>query len=58
MKGVDPLFLLNHFCYLDSARKLKQKMTFSRYAGPGSHRLVDHLILRIASWKQRVIMYP
>lgn len=38
LPGVDPLWLLNHFHLLDSARAGDQGMTFSRYAGPGSHR--------------------
>ncbi|MFT4217236.1 MAG: glycoside hydrolase family 31 protein [Micropruina sp.] len=36
--GLDPLWLLNHFHYLDSARRGHRPITFSRYAGPGSHR--------------------
>ncbi|MEV6285933.1 TIM-barrel domain-containing protein [Kribbella sp. NPDC051770] len=36
--GVDPLWLLNHFHTLDAARDGRPGMTFSRYAGPGSHR--------------------
>ncbi|NII42476.1 alpha-glucosidase (family GH31 glycosyl hydrolase) [Curtobacterium flaccumfaciens] len=44
--GVDPLWVLNHFHLLDSARGGDGGggggggggMTFSRYAGPGSHR--------------------
>jgi alpha-glucosidase (family GH31 glycosyl hydrolase) len=36
--GVDPLWLLNHFHHLDAARDGRPGMTFSRYAGPGSHR--------------------
>ncbi|WP_129337922.1 TIM-barrel domain-containing protein [Cellulomonas endophytica] len=36
--GVDPLWMLNHFHYLDSAREGRRGLTFSRYAGPGSHR--------------------
>ena len=36
--GLDPLWMLNHFHFLDSARDGKRPMTFSRYAGPGSHR--------------------
>lgn len=31
--GIDPLWMLNHFHYRDNGR-----ITFSRYAGPGSHR--------------------
>ena len=38
MPGLDPLWMLNHFHYLDSARDGKRPITFSRYAGPGSHR--------------------
>src|SRR6478609_1015033 len=36
--GIDPLWMLNHFHYLDSARDDRRGLTFSRYAGPGSHR--------------------
>lgn len=36
--GLDPLWMLNHYHFLDSARTGKRPMTFSRYAGPGSHR--------------------
>jgi alpha-glucosidase (family GH31 glycosyl hydrolase) len=36
--GLDPLWLLNHFHYLDSARGGRRPLTFSRYAGIGSHR--------------------
>jgi alpha-glucosidase (family GH31 glycosyl hydrolase) len=36
--GVDPLWMLNHFHYLDSGRDGRRPLTFSRYAGPGSHR--------------------
>lgn len=38
VKGLDPLWMLNHYHYLDSGRDGKRRMTFSRYAGPGSHR--------------------
>ena len=38
MAGLDPLWLLNHFHFLDSARRGQRPITFSRYAGPGSHR--------------------
>lgn len=38
MEGMDPLWMLNHFHFLDSGRNGKRPMTFSRYAGPGSHR--------------------
>lgn len=36
--GLDPLWMLNHYHYLDNARNGKRPMTFSRYASPGSHR--------------------
>lgn len=38
--GLDPLWLLNHFHYLDHQKNTKdnQPLIFSRYAGPGSHR--------------------
>src|ERR671932_2778905 len=36
--GIDPLWMLNHFHYLDSAREGRRPLTFSRYEGPGSHR--------------------
>ena len=36
--GLDPLWLLNHLHFLDSARDGRRPMAFSRYAGPGSHR--------------------
>lgn len=37
-RGLDPLWMLNHLHYLDSARRGGRPLTFSRYAGPGSHR--------------------
>ena len=36
--GLDPLWMLNHFHYLDNAWKGTRPMTFSRYASVGSHR--------------------
>lgn len=36
--GIDPLWMLNHFHFLDSAHDGRRPLTFSRYAGPGSHR--------------------
>jgi alpha-glucosidase (family GH31 glycosyl hydrolase) len=36
--GLDPLWMLNHFHFLDSARNGRTPLTFSRYAGIGSHR--------------------
>ncbi|KAH7369433.1 glycosyl hydrolase [Plectosphaerella cucumerina] len=36
--GIDPLWMLNHFHFLDNAHDGRQPLVFSRYAGPGSHR--------------------
>lgn len=36
--GLDPLWILNHFHYLDIKRKGLRPMILSRYAGAGSHR--------------------
>lgn len=36
--GVDPLWMLNHYHALDLSRDGKRALTFSRYAGLGSHR--------------------
>lgn len=36
--GLDPLWMLNHYHYLDNGRDNKRPMIFSRYAGIGSHR--------------------
>ncbi len=38
MEGLDPLWMLNHFHYLDSCRNGKRGIIFSRYGGVGSHR--------------------
>lgn len=38
VEGLDPLWMLNHFHYLDNARDGKRPLMFSRYAGVGSHR--------------------
>ena len=38
VEGLDPLWMLNHYHYLDNGRAGKRPMAFSRYAGPGSHR--------------------
>ncbi|MGH3372376.1 MAG: TIM-barrel domain-containing protein, partial [Nocardioidaceae bacterium] len=38
LPGLDPLWILNHVHYLDSGRAGKRPLTFSRYAGVGSHR--------------------
>lgn len=37
-RGIDTLWQLNHLHFLDSGRDGKQPLTFSRYAGIGSHR--------------------
>ncbi|MCC8130841.1 MAG: glycoside hydrolase family 31 protein [Ruminococcus sp.] len=36
--GYDPLWILNHYHYIDNARNGDRPMDFSRYAGLGSHR--------------------
>ncbi len=36
--GLDPLWMLNHFHYIDSERKGNRGLIFSRYSGPGRHR--------------------
>ncbi|ROR27419.1 alpha-glucosidase (family GH31 glycosyl hydrolase) [Mobilisporobacter senegalensis] len=38
IEGLDPLWMLNHYHFLNSGRDGKRPMTFSRYAGLGSHR--------------------
>ena len=38
MEGLDPLWLLNHYHFLDNCRGGKTGMVLSRYAGLGSHR--------------------
>lgn len=38
IEGLDPLWILNHYHFLDSRRNGTRPITFSRYAGPGSHR--------------------
>mgnify|MGYP002799341650 FL=1 len=38
VEGLDPLWILNHYHFLDNGRDGKRPMIFSRYAGPGSHR--------------------
>ena len=37
-KGIDTLWLLNHLHFIDNGREGKIPLTFSRYAGIGSHR--------------------
>ncbi|TAQ85973.1 hypothetical protein B7494_g5701 [Chlorociboria aeruginascens] len=36
--GIDPLWVLNHFHFQDNRLHHQRPLTFSRYAGPGSHR--------------------
>ncbi|KAF1851119.1 glycoside hydrolase family 31 protein [Cucurbitaria berberidis CBS 394.84] len=36
--GVDPLWVLNHFHFLDSGRGSQRPLTFSRFGGPGAQR--------------------
>ena len=36
--GLDPLWMLNHLHFADSARDGRRPLTFSRYAGLGGHR--------------------
>ncbi len=36
--GLDPLWMLNHFHYIDNCKNGNRGLMFSRYAGPGSHR--------------------
>jgi len=36
--GIDPLWMLNHFHFLDNGRDGRRAVTLSRNAGPGSHR--------------------
>ena len=38
MKGVDPLWLLNHYHFADAGRGGRTALILSRYAGVGSHR--------------------
>lgn len=38
LKGLDPLWALNHYHYLDSCKENKRGMILSRYAEIGSHR--------------------
>ena len=50
--GLDPLWMLNHYHYLDSMRSGKRGLTFSRYAGVGSHRYpIGFSGDTIISWK-------
>jgi len=38
VKGLDPLWALNHYHFLDNGREQKRPLILSRYAGIGSHR--------------------
>ncbi len=38
LAGIDPLWMLNHYHYIDNQKDNKRGLIFSRYAGPGSHR--------------------
>ncbi len=38
LAGVDPLWLLNHYHFLDAGKGGRRPLILSRYAGPGSHR--------------------
>lgn len=38
IEGLDPLWMLNHYHYLDINRNNENGLIFSRYAGIGSHR--------------------
>ena len=50
--GLDPLWMLNFYHYEDSKRGGKRGLTFSRYAGPGSHRYpIGFSGDTIVSWK-------
>lgn len=51
LPGLDPLWLLNHAHFLDSGRRGRRPITFSRYAGVGSHRYpVGFSGDTVASW--------
>lgn len=38
LEGLDPLWMLNHYHFLDNGRNGKRALILSRYAGIGSHR--------------------
>jgi len=44
LRGIDPLWLLNHYTFLDSGRENRRPLTFSRYAGPGSRKRYFQII--------------
>ncbi|MGI6107842.1 MAG: TIM-barrel domain-containing protein [Lachnospiraceae bacterium] len=50
--GLDPLWMINRSHYVDSCRNGKRGLTFSRYAGIGSHRYpIGFSGDTISSWK-------
>lgn len=50
--GADPLWVLNHYHYHDIQKENALGITFSRYAGPGSHRYpIGFSGDTIVSWK-------
>lgn len=52
IKGLDPLFILNHYHYHDNGRDGKAALVLSRYAGLGSHRTpVGFSGDTVASWE-------
>lgn len=51
-KNLDPLWLLNHYHYLDNSKNGNRPLILSRYAGPGSHRYpVGFSGDTVISWK-------
>lgn len=38
IEGIDPLWVLNHFHFMDIGRSHQRPLILSRFAGPGSHR--------------------
>lgn len=52
VNGYDTLWMLNHYHFIDSARRGERPITFSRYAGIGSHRYpIGFSGDTIVSWK-------
>jgi len=52
LPGLDPLWVLNHYHYLDISRHQKRPLILSRYAGVGSHRYpIGFSGDSIISWK-------
>ncbi len=52
INGYDTLWMLNHYHFIDSARRGERPLTFSRYAGVGSHRYpIGFSGDTIVSWK-------